>query len=331
MSEKIDQIYDKMFKRILLLSNQAVISLINGLFGTNHPTDSTVTYNSTEHVDDKLKKTLADTIITINHMYSYHLEAQTYEDDSIIFRVFDYGYHHAVKNKSIANAELTFPEPIVIYLASGFSVPNTYSLKINFGTQGSFLYTVPTCNFITMTPEEIERKNLIILLPFYLLKLRDVIKKERSPANLQSLINLIFNDILNVISKQRSAGLITSSDAVALKELLVKLYNHLYADYDECKKGGLNALVENVLVLDCDILEQKIDNLKDELLATERMLFEKERSLKERDTAISEKDAVINEKDKIIILLIQQLRLQGLSNETIASQTGLSLEIVESL
>ena len=44
-----------------------------------------------------------------------------------------------------------------------------------------------------------------------------------------------------------------------------------------------------------------------------------------------EKDAALNEKDNIIFLLIQQLRLQGLTNETIASQTGLSLEIVESL
>ncbi len=50
-SDRIVHIYDRMFKKILTLSARAVIGLINGLFGTEYPPDSTITYNWTEHHD----------------------------------------------------------------------------------------------------------------------------------------------------------------------------------------------------------------------------------------------------------------------------------------
>ena len=46
MAKTIVHIYDKICKRILTLSSKAVINLINGLYGTDYPTDnSTITYN----------------------------------------------------------------------------------------------------------------------------------------------------------------------------------------------------------------------------------------------------------------------------------------------
>ncbi len=64
--EEIHQIFDKVFKKVITLSAGAVVHLINGLFGTDYPPDSTVEYNWTEFQDDRLKRILADTIITIN-------------------------------------------------------------------------------------------------------------------------------------------------------------------------------------------------------------------------------------------------------------------------
>ena len=83
-------IYDKIFKKILTMSAGSVIRLINGLFETDYPTDSTVTYNWTEFHDDRLRRTLADTILTIGGTDSYHMEAQTSVDNEIVFRVFAY-------------------------------------------------------------------------------------------------------------------------------------------------------------------------------------------------------------------------------------------------
>lgn len=91
--------YDRMAKRCLMLSNRAIIQFINGIYEVNHPLDSEVTYNWTEHEDDDLRKTLADTIITIGGVSSYHLEFQMSEDGSITFRILEYGFNHAIKNR----------------------------------------------------------------------------------------------------------------------------------------------------------------------------------------------------------------------------------------
>ena len=52
MAKTIYQIYDKVFKKILTLSSRAVINMINGLFLTEYPPDSTIHYNWTEFQED---------------------------------------------------------------------------------------------------------------------------------------------------------------------------------------------------------------------------------------------------------------------------------------
>ena len=63
--ETINQIYDKILKRILMLSQGAVINLINALFNMHFPLDSEIVYNLTENIGDELGRTLSDTIITL--------------------------------------------------------------------------------------------------------------------------------------------------------------------------------------------------------------------------------------------------------------------------
>ena len=180
--EEIYQIFDKAFKRILTLSDKAVINLINGLFGTNYPTNSKITYNWTEHEDKDLKKTLSDSILTINGRDSYHIEAQMTEDEEIVFRVFEYGFGHAYKNRTIVSGgeRMVFPRPCIIYLDEGKkdSIPDEYSLVLQFENQGEFLYKVPLVKLQNISIQELNEKKLIILLPFLLLKLRKKIETQ---------------------------------------------------------------------------------------------------------------------------------------------------------
>ena len=325
----INQIFDKTFKRILTLSKKSVISLINGLFQTNHPLDSDLDYHTIEHVDDELNKTLADMILTINHIHSYHLEAQIYKDEEIIFRVFDYGYHHALTNSRNSTA-IFFPEPVVIYLDKIEYLPEEYTLDIHFGNQGTFQYHVPTCNFCAMSPEEIKEKNMIILLPFYILKLRKLIQKSRSVENLALLKSLIFDDIIHTIDEYVTNDFLSINDARVLKSLLLKLYRYVYADYEETKNGGINDMVEDALVLDIDIIEHehqmKMKKLRDEL---ENIISKKDAALSEKDAALSEKDAALSEKDRII--LAYRLLTKNVPIESIEKQTGLNQEEIKAL
>lgn len=74
--ETYRNIYDRIFKRIFSLSDKAIISLINGLFGESFPADSSVEYHSNEFVRADLRGRLADVIVTIGGVRTFHLEAQ---------------------------------------------------------------------------------------------------------------------------------------------------------------------------------------------------------------------------------------------------------------
>ena len=85
-------------------------------------------------MDDDLNRTIADTILTVNHTHAYHLEAQMYEDEEIELRVFDYGYRHALKSGRSSNI-LYFPEPQIIYLCNPKHISDKTTLTLHFGSE----------------------------------------------------------------------------------------------------------------------------------------------------------------------------------------------------
>lgn len=291
MAQEIYQIYDKIFKKILTLSSGAVVNLINGLFDTDYPKDSTITYNWTEFVGDELKRILADTIITINGADSYHMEAQMTEDDDIIFRVFEYGFSHAGRQRinDRYGCRLNLPQPKIIYLYSSENVPDEYVLSLYVGNEKLTDYKVSTFKFLETDTETLNDKKMVILIPFALLRMRKVMEKERTPENMEALKNIIQNDIIGSVEENLAIGNITVEDAQKLKRLTHKLYEHIYAHYNELEV--LSEMTDESLMLDIDIIEKKHEEelaKKDkELMA---MIAEKDKQIEELKRLLAEKE-----------------------------------------
>ena len=265
--KEIHQIYDKAFKRILTLSDKAVINLINGLFGTDYPTNSKITYNWTEHEDKDLKRTLSDSILTINDRDIYHIEAQITEDEEIVFRVFEYGFGHAYKNRTFENGNetLIFPRPCIVYLDEGKkdTIPDEYTLVLKFEDQGAFSYKVPVFKLQNISLQELNDKKLIALLPFLLLKLRKKIDRIRSKENMEELQNLVMNDIMCTIRKNEEVGNLSSIDAINLIDLTSKLYMQIYAKYKEMGEFTMR-LFDQSMELAGDKYEKSVEELEEE-------------------------------------------------------------------
>ena len=280
--KEINQIYDKAFKRILTLSDKAVINLINGLFGTDYPTNSKITYNWTEHEDKELKRTLSDSILTINNRDIYHIEAQITEDEEIVFRVFEYGFGHAYKNRIYEDGieTMIFSRPCIIYLDEGKKdkIPDEYTLVLKFEDQGEFSYKVPVFKLQSISLQELNDKKLIALLPFLLLKLRKKIEKIRSKENMEELQELVVNDIISNIDRNAEIGNISSTDGMDLKALTSMLYMQIYAKYQEMEEFTMR-LYDQSLELPSDKYEKTVEELQEEV--------------KEMKESIKEKDQII--------------------------------------
>lgn len=266
--ESISQIYDKVFKRILTLSNVAVINFINGIFNKNYPKDSKLTYNWTENIKNSLEKTIADTIITVNDTEKYHIEAHIKNDSTVALRVFDYGYQDALKYKKTETDRiiLDFPQSKIIFLEHNNNTPDEVVLKINFGEQGGFEYKIPAMKFLNYSIDELNEQHLVILMPLYLLKLRKEIKKEPTKENALKLKALINEGIIKSIEDNENARNITHEDAIILIGLLEKLYSHLYGNIKKFKEEGVKDMIADKLILETDII-----------------LFEAEERAKERE------------------------------------------------
>ena len=268
---EIYQIYDKAFKRILTLSEKTVINLINGLFDTDYPTDSKITYNWTEHEDKDLKRTLADSILTINGRDSYHIEAQMTEDEEIVFRFIEYGFGHAYKNRTFVSGgeRMVFPRPCILYLDEGKKdkVPDEYTLIMEFENQGEFEYKVPVVKLQNMSAEELNNKKLIALLPFKLLKLRKKIEKLRTKENLEELQKLVADDIIMAIERNAEVGNISHTDALDLIEITTKLYMKIYSKYKELEDFTMR-MCDQSMELISDKYEKTVEDLQDEITLT---------------------------------------------------------------
>ena len=314
-NDTIFQIFDRTFKRILTLSARSVVAFINALFGTSYPPDSRITYNWTEHHDDRLHRTIADTILTINEEYSYHIEAQMYEDEEIEFRVFEYGYRHALKHRNDTYI-LHFPESRIIFLYDYEGIPDSRTIRLDFGTQGVFDYKIPALKLLEYTPAELAGKNMIILIPFMLLKLRKTIAKKRTPENMEALRTLIFDDIIGLIRQNWSSGNITAADAKLLLELIQKLYNYLYAHYRECAQGGLNNMVNEAFVLETDVLiaehNKEMEKLSAEfVLETDSLIAEHNKEMEKLNAKfVLETDSLIAEHNKEIEKLSAEYNME---------------------
>ena len=241
--------------------------MINGLFGTEYSTDSKITYNWTEHENKDLKWTLADAILTINNKFSYHMEAQMTEDEEIVFRVFEYGFGHAYQNRIVDKGEETlfFPQPRIIYLSEkeADKVQDEYVLKLNFGEQGTFCYRVPVVKLQRISTEELDKRKMVILIPFFLLKLRSKIQKSRTKDNIEELQYLILNDIIGSINRNEEVGNISKIDAYNLKDLTLKLYWDIYAQYNELEEFTMR--YDQSMRLESDKYDKSLDELEEEV------------------------------------------------------------------
>ena len=259
LSENETQIFDKIFKRIITLSDVAVINFINALFGKNFPLDSQVTHYATENVNGELKKTQSDSMLNINGSETFHIEVEINPNNQdMVLRIFEYGFMHAMKNKEIGKdkIKLKFPEPRVIYLEHSSSTPDKITLELDFPHQDSHEYKVPTMKFLKYSIEELNQQNMVILLPLYLLKLRKEIDKNPTEENAKILEELINEGIIKSIDENCKVGNITPEDAKVLINLLKKLYDYLYENVEILKEKEVAHMLAERLILEVEVAKE---------------------------------------------------------------------------
>jgi predicted transposase/invertase (TIGR01784 family) len=305
------QIFDRIFKRLMHLSPAAVVHFINGLFGTGYPPDSGVSYLETETVSRKLRRLHSDILLMIGG-HAYHVEAQTGDDAEMIIRVFEYAFAAGLRAKTVSGNRITvnFPASRVIYLKPTGKTPDVVTLNLRFPDGKSYDYKVKSLKLLDYSVEDLEQKNLILLLPFYVLKLEGRVRKAKTSQERRKLSGEM-REILETVAGAAGRGernkIFAASDKQIVTELLERLFQELYMQYTEFKETHGMMVRQGML----------LTYSEEAAIRTERRVRKEEREKAEKR----------EREEKLQIA--RNLKQMGLSDAQIASATGLSPEDIQ--
>ncbi|MDR1971722.1 MAG: hypothetical protein LBQ46_07350 [Treponema sp.] len=230
------QLFDRVFKCLLGLSDKSVINLINGLFGTSYPPDSTVTRPSPEKVEPGLKRSLADMVITINGD-PYLIEAQIRNDRYMGVRIFQYILNQGRLSPQKGHTLIIrLPRIIVIYWELTPSTPEVETVIFEFPGGPRYRYEACSFKFPGYSIGELEERGLGILLPFCVLKFRRDVEKAKTAEERRELavmMRALVEEIAAAAERSQRRGEMTRGDLGNVLDLTEIMYRELYVPSTE--------------------------------------------------------------------------------------------------
>ena len=156
-----------------------------------------------------------------------------------------------------------FPESCVLYLRSSKVTPDTLKVKVNlpFGEKdNSFIYECKTIKLKDYTSDDIFKKKLLILLPFYIMKYEKknkiCIENEEELKQLLNEYDKIRVKLEETLIENQKSTLYTD-----LIKLIIKISNYVLQEEPEIKKGVEKIMGGKVLQLESERLEKKGINI----------------------------------------------------------------------
>jgi hypothetical protein len=170
-----EKTFDHIFKELLeTLSPPCIIAFVNSTFKHNMPLNSAVESMRTE--SNIGSRTTADYILKITEpdgkVHYFHAEAQTTNDNRMVFRMVEYGIRFAldVARYNADNDDILielFPA-VVFYLKDNDSTPRLLNVTIKVPDGQELHYTIPAERMSDYTPEELLEQDKEPLFPFYM-------------------------------------------------------------------------------------------------------------------------------------------------------------------
>ncbi len=239
-------VFDGAFKTILRKMPKLVIPMINEVFGTDYSYDEKIINLANEHQEEN-GKNVSDTVLEIKK-HLYHFEYQSYKDNTMAIRMIEYDFSIALDNAAFVDGvyEMKFPKSAVIYIRQTKSTPDTLQVRVTFPDDSIHLYSIPTVKIQSYSKEEIFEKDLLMALPFFILKYENRLKAFERNHNLskegfkEDFLSE-YEDILKRLEKAK----ITAESEVLYNDLINVMKQ--VADYVLRKHKDLQEGIDSVM------------------------------------------------------------------------------------
>lgn len=163
-------IYDDVLRTIQERHPELLIPLVNEVFHTSYPADAKVT-RLPEEYQKLVSKVVADSCNMIGKRI-YHVECQSTKDGKMMLRMAEYDFMIALANAEQQGERyrLRMPKSCVLYLRGDIGIPDEEELELELADGQVIRYRVPNVRLKDYTLDEIFEKNLLIFLPYYIMR-----------------------------------------------------------------------------------------------------------------------------------------------------------------
>ena len=267
-------IFDDVFRTMIEKMPYLAVPLINEVFHTSYPEDVKITQLRNEH-QQKDGEIITDSCLLIGKKM-YHIECQSTDDTTMAIRMIEYDFAIAVENaeKQGRRYRIEFPRSCVLFLRSSGNTPDYLEADVIFPDGKTHVYSIPAIKMADYTKDHIFEKNLLMLLPFYIMRYEK--KKHDMRKNLELLQILLdeYDEIRINLEKELTetgkAELYTN-----LTKLIVKIADHIFEKEEDIRKGIGDIMGGKVLELESERLkaegEARLGDLINRLIQDQRM------------------------------------------------------------
>ena len=246
--------YDDVFRTLLNDCSRLIIPVINEVFGENYTGNEQIIFSPNEHFlnkqDGNEDGRITDTNFNIvgAEVKKYHWECQSSADSSMLVRFFEYGTQIALDEGSIRGNVLTvtLPHSAVLFLRCDTSTPD--SMKIEIITPGGNVrYDIPILKSQLYTIEEIFRKELLFLIPFYIFSHESRFEEYNKNAGKLDVLKAKYENIVYRLEELLNAGEINEYTKCTIIDMSNKVLEHIARNYKNVREGVKSVMGGKVL------------------------------------------------------------------------------------
>lgn len=249
-------IFDDVFRTMVEKMTYLVVPLINEVFHTSYPEDVKIVHLRNEHQmeDGEL---ITDARLLIGDKV-YHIECQSVDDTTMSIRMFEYDLAIALENRRKVGRRffVEFPRSCVIYLRTTRNTPDVEEVELLFPDGQVCVYRVPMVKLERYTKDSIFEKNLLLLLPFYVMRYEDAAHTiGEDSEKLQGLLKEYEDIRINLEKELSTAG--RSELYTDLNKLIIRISNYIFREEEKVRKGVDEVMGGRVLQLESERLREE--------------------------------------------------------------------------
>ena len=246
-------IFDDVFRTMVEKMTYLLVPLINEVFHTSYPEDVKIVHLRNEHQleDGEL---ITDARLLIGDKV-YHIECQSTDDTTMAIRMFEYDLAIALESRRRVGRKffVEFPRSCVIYLRTTKNTPDVEEVEMKLPDGQVCEYRIPTVKVERYTKDSIFEKNLLMLLPFYVMRYEESAHAiGKDSEKLQGLLKEYESIQINLEKELSIAG--RSGLYTDLNKLIVRISDYIFRKEEKVRKGVDEVMGGKVLQLESERL-----------------------------------------------------------------------------